>query len=117
MMAIAAARALPRGAKHASAGPGDCPRSGTWQDGGLERYAAPTRVVLEGRAGVDLVRTGPVSDDLPERERAAPPRSRGVPRDDNRAVVGDPHRPHLAGAVRVDLVFHFDRAVVVLGLQ
>jgi hypothetical protein len=40
-----------------------------------------------------------------------------VPRDDDRAVVRDAHRPHLAGAVRVDLVFQFDLAVIVLGLQ
>src|SRR5215813_4759070 len=96
--------ALPT-SRTASAGPGTGPGSGTWQAGGSERYGAPTGVILEGRAGVDLVRTGPVSDDLPDRERAARPSSRGVPRDDNRAVVGDPHRPHLAGAVRVDLVF------------
>src|SRR5215813_865089 len=86
-----------------SAGPGDCPRSGTRQAGGSEGYGAPTGAVHEGRVGLDLVRAGPVRDELPDRERAARPRRRGVLRDDNRAVVRDPHRPHLAGAVRVDL--------------
>src|SRR5215475_6437151 len=108
---------LCRGSRTASAGPGTGPRSGTRQAGGSDRYRARTCVVLEGRASVDPVRTRPVSDDLPDRERAARPRSRGVLRDDNRAVVRDSHRPHLAGAVRVDLVFHFDLAVVVFGLQ
>src|SRR5215471_740412 len=110
-------RVLYRGFRTASAGPGTRPGSGTRRAGGSERYGAPAGVVVEGRTGVDLVRAGLVGDDLSYRERPARPRSRGVPRYHNRAVVGDPHRPHLAGPVRVDLVFHFDLAVVVLGLQ
>jgi hypothetical protein len=47
------------------------------------------------------------------------PRRRRVPRDDDRAIVRDPHCPHLglAGGSRVDLVFQLDPAVIVLGLQ
>src|SRR4029077_1814645 len=108
---------LYHGSCTASGGPRARPGAGARQVGRSERYGTPASVVPECRAGADLVRTGPVSDDLPDREPAARPRSRGAPRDDDRAVIRDPHRPHLAGAVRVDLVFHFYDAVVVLGLQ
>src|SRR5262249_14005637 len=75
--------ALPT-SRTASAGPGTGPGSGTWQAGGSERYGAPTGVILEGRAGVDLVRTRPVSPKL----RRVPGRVWGLR--GRRGAVGPP---------------------------